>query len=650
MKKQQGGYSVSPREEEKTAIHQAVSAQSTTEAVRDLWYLSNNFFFFHKKEKVLKNLHGIKETQKLKKQYALDIEKAKKELRQEPLPKHFDSTYLAHIHHSFFKNTFEWAGRMRHEVFTFADGSRACTPYLQEEGLKRPFAAKKEMQQKLNEINEKLVKTNNLQGLTRKEFVEHTAKIMTDLHYTYPFRAGNIPVIQFFAERIGQAAGHELDFSLVRGERENSAYAEAINNGNIEPMCHLLEDISNPKKVLILKEFTQEMKKLGLNLDNYGSVVVAQEGLTYHGTYQGNGQEVFMIDVNGTLVLGSKKDLSPKQLKKLKIGDPFSFTAPLPQKSQDVLIPEKTLAPLSQKEIVNRIQNDPSLQERKQEIRQLCKTVYGKSHILEKKLRGIEATPSMRNEFLEQISGSLRSFSKLAGFEICGLKNRARVRAEQKICCLEFDVCLYVNSVISLERDIIKSHFTEKTRFSEPVGMPSKQIQELFSLSKEQQKEVLSASPELEIQVCNYLQKFKKCLLPNDHEAIKNKNYTELAESLDVSINQAERIAKIFTQTKKIANDIQKARRSKVLLEANEKQPVEETRNLYEQSFPYLKIEKGTTSRTYGPSLGRKRRPSKMEGLTMKEKYDQEKKEERNIGLYKNKSLQVKPTQRSLSF
>ncbi len=644
MKKQQGSYSVSPREEEKTAVHQAVGAQSITEAIKNLWHLSDNFFY--KEAKVLKNLHGIKEKNKLQKQCALEIEKAKKELREEPLPKRFDTTYLTHIHHSFFKNTFEWAGQMRDEVFTFADGSRACVPYLQEEGLKKPFAAKTEMQQKLNEINEKLAKMSDLH-LTREKFIWPMSRIMADLHYVYPFREGNVSAIQFFAERIGQAAGHELDFSLVSEKREKSVHAAAVEYHDRDPMYHLLDDISDPKKVLLLREFTQEMKKLGLNRDNYPSVVVAREGDTYQGTYRGSGQEGLMISnkSDGTLVLVNRKDFPLKQLKNLKIGDFVSFTAPLPQRLQDTLIPEKAFAPLSRKEIVNRIHNDPSLQKRKEEIGDLCKIVYGKSHILQEKLLEIEKNPDMRNEFLAQISESLRSFSKLSGLEICGFKNRARVRAEQKMYSLEFDICRYVNSVIDVEREIMTSHLFEQTRFAESVEMPSVLMREVFSLSKEQQRKILSASPKLEDEVCHYLQKMKKCLLPNDYTAIEQKDYEKLAESLDVSMNQAEQIADIFTKTKNMARDIQRTRRSKVLLEVDEKQPVDEMRNLFRRSLPNLKIEKGTTSRIDETSLGKKRESSKM-----KEKYDQERKEERNVGAYKSKSLQVKCTHKNLSF
>ncbi|WP_455465811.1 BID domain-containing T4SS effector [Bartonella sp. B39] len=621
MKKKRASYSVSLREEKKTAIPKAIYTPSR---VKDITALENFFYTGHT---VLKNKYGIKELYAFKKQCAHDVKRAKEGLHQESLPKRFDFTYLKHIHYSLFKDTFEWAGQSREVPFKFADGTTAYAPSLKKKEFTKPFAVGKEIQQKLDEMDKTLAEKNNLKDLTREEFIEHTAKIMVDLHHAYPFRAGNTTAIQFFIEKLGQAAGHPLDFSLVTKKREELVHTEAMNNGSIEPMKHLLEDISNPQKVHILNEFTNEMEKLGLDKNNYGPVIVAQDGHTYHGTYRGSGQEGFMIDANGTLVLGNKKDLSPKQLKGLKIGDTCSFTAPFPQKSQKILIPEQILAPLSQKEIVDKIQNDLLIQERKKEIVDLCKIVYGKSHVLEETLRKIDANPNTRSEFLGQIDESIKSISKLSGFEICGVKNRARTRAEQNISSLEINLCLYINSVIDLERNIIKDHFAEQKRCNKSVEMPSQQIKGLFSLSKEQQQEALSTAPGLEAKVKEYFQKFSERLSPSEHEAIKQKDYTRLAESLDVSTNQAEQIAKFFKQTAKINGSIESARISKALLEFNMR-----------------------SSKIHKSSPSDRKKISKMSNLTMKEKYDQEKKEERDVRLSQMKPLRVKTTHKYLAF
>ncbi|WP_455479180.1 BID domain-containing T4SS effector [Bartonella sp. B23] len=615
MKKKRASYSVSFKEEKKAVIPEVINTLNRTQEITEL----DNFFY--SEHAVLKNKHGIKELYAFKKQCAHDVEKAQELLRKEPLPKRFDFTYLKHIHYSLFKDTFEWAGQSREIPFKFADGTTACAPSLKKKEFTKPFAGGKEIQQKLDEMDNTLAEKNNLKDLTREEFIEHIAKIMVNLHHAYPFRAGNTPTIQAFVEKLGQAAGHNLDFSLVTKKREEFVHTQAMNNGTIDPMKHLLEDISNPQKVLILREFIDEMKKLDLGKNNYGSVIVAQDGHAYHGTYRGSGQHGFMMDVNGTLVLGNKKDLSPNQLNGLKIGDALSFTAPFSQRSQKILIPEKILPPLSQKEIVDKIQSDSLIQERKKEIADLCKIVYGKSHILGENLRKIDANPNIRSEFLEQIHESVRSIAKLSGFEICGVKNRARARAEQSISSLEVDVCLYVNSVIDLERRILKDHFAEQRRCDKSVEMPNQQMRELFSLSKEQQQKALSTSPGLESHVKEYFQKLSERLSPSEHKAIQQKDYTKLAESLDVSVNQAEQIAKLFKQTAKINNSIKSTRISNALSEFNM-----------------------TSSKIHKSSSSDRKKISEMSNLTMKEKYEQEKKEERDVRLSQKNPLRVKTT------
>ncbi|WP_455465808.1 BID domain-containing T4SS effector [Bartonella sp. B39] len=555
MTKKQINHSASFTEKQSTAIPQVMDVNEQERSS-----VASRHFFYNDTS-ALKNKYNIKDKHALNQKVSEDVKEAMEQLRAAPFPGKIDSSYLKHIHKCLFSKAFEWAGQTREKPFQFADGSLAFTPIIKKKEFQSTFAPSEQIEEGLKNLDQVLAEKDYLKNLSHEEFVQHAAGLMINLQHMHPFREGNSYAIQVFVEKLGQAVGHPLDFSLVTKKRKMLANVEAIDKGNPEPMKHLLEDISNPQKVRILNEFTNEMENLGLDKNNYGPVIVAQDGHTYHGTYRGSGQEGFMIDANGTLILGNKKDLSPKQLKELKIGDTCSFTAPFPQKSQKILIPEQILAPLSQKEIVDKIQNDLLIQERKKEIVDLCKIVYGKSHVLEETLRKIDANPNTRSEFLGQIDESIRSISKLSGFEICGVKNRARTRAEQNISSLEINLCLYINSVIDLERNIIKDHFAEQRRCNKSVEMPSQQIKGLFSLSKEQQQEALSTSPGLEAQVKEYFQKFSERLSPSEHEAIKQKDYTRLAESLDVSTNQAEQIAKFFKQTEAISDVIRQHNR-----------------------------------------------------------------------------------------
>ncbi|WP_375660422.1 Fic family protein, partial [Bartonella sp. CL74QHWL] len=97
------------------------------------------------------------------------------------------------------------------------------------------------------------------------------------LNQLHPFREGNGRTQRVFFEKLAQAAGHQLDFSLVTKERMMLASVSIAENGDLEPMQHLFEDISNPNKILLLKEFMSSMKELGRNV-NDRPVMVTKEG------------------------------------------------------------------------------------------------------------------------------------------------------------------------------------------------------------------------------------------------------------------------------------------------------------------------------------------------------------------------------------
>ncbi len=311
-------------QEQQPAISAAISKQ-INEA-------SQNFFYPN--SKVLKNKYRIKEQEILKEQCCDDVKKEMIKLRQEPLPEQFNSSYLKYLHQRLFSRAFEWAGQTREKPFTFEDGTVASMPILKRKEFTKPFAIGRKIQEGLEKLDKTLAEKNNLQGLTREEFVEQAAGIMIDLHHLHPFREGNRRTKRLFVEKLAQAAGHELDFSLVSKKRKDFVRAAAMEHSDPEPMKHLLEDISNPEKLLILQEFTKSIRNLGLDEKNYYLAVVAKEGETYHGTYRGSGPSGpngFMLDANGIFILGNKKDLTPEQIQTLKIGDALSFTAPKTQ-------------------------------------------------------------------------------------------------------------------------------------------------------------------------------------------------------------------------------------------------------------------------------------------------------------------------------
>ncbi|WP_375692386.1 BID domain-containing T4SS effector [Bartonella sp. AP4SXKL] len=511
--------------------------------------------FFYPNSITLKNKYRIKDYGKLKVQCAHDTTKAIIHLRQEAPPQKLTSTYLQYIHHTLFKNTFEWAGQTREKPFTFEDGTVAYMPMMKKAGIS--FASAKQIQEGLENLDKILAETNSLKGLTRETFIEHVTEMLIQLNYTHPFREGNGRTQRMFFEKLGQVAGHTLDFSLVTEKRMNLASIASLKHKDKEEMKHLLEDISNPEKILILKEFMDSMKHIGLESIHHHLIITAKEGHTYKGFYRGSGPNGFMLDANGTFILGNKKDLTPEQIQTLKIGDALSFTAPKIQNQQEVLIPAQTIAPLTNNEIATRIKNNVSIQARRKEIETLCQIIYGNRHILRERIEMIHENHTEGEQLTYQITTSPQSISKLSGSNVFGIKNNARAHAEENILPLCRAIDRYINISKQTERDILHTHHVKQRRCEQSVEMPKAWMKNLLSLSKAQQQEMLSNSPELRGEIRTYIKKINERLSSNEHEVIKENNPERLAKSLGTSTIKAKEIMEIIKQIKEIEPHIQ---------------------------------------------------------------------------------------------
>ncbi|WP_375704263.1 BID domain-containing T4SS effector, partial [Bartonella sp. AD328YNZD] len=428
-------------------------------------------------------------------------------------------------------------------------------PMMKKAGIS--FASAKQIQEGLENLDKILAETNSLKGLTRETFVEYVTEMLIQLNYTHPFREGNGRTQRMFFEKLGQVAGHTLDFSLVTEKRMNLASIASLKHNDKEEMKHLLEDISNPEKILILKEFMDSMKHIGLESIHHHLIITAKEGHTYKGFYRGSGPNGFMLDANGIFILGNKKDLTPEQIQTLKIGDALSFTAPKIQNQQEVLIPAQTIAPLTNNEIATRIKNNVSIQAKRKEIETLCQIIYGNRHILRERIEMIHENHTEGEQLSYQISTSPQSISKLSGSNVFGIKNNARAHAEANILPLCKAIDRYINISKQTERDILHTHHVKQRRCEQSVEIPKAWITNLFSVSKTQQQETLSNSPELRGEIRTYIKKINERLSSSEHEAIKENNPERLAKSLGTSTIKAKEIMEIVKQIKEIEQHIQ---------------------------------------------------------------------------------------------
>ncbi|WP_455465806.1 BID domain-containing T4SS effector [Bartonella sp. B39] len=67
------------------------------------------------------------------------------------------------------------------------------------------------------------------------------------------------------------------------------------------------------------------------------------------------------------------------------------------------------------------------------EVRNLCSTVFGKNYLLDGKLDAVKKDPDLAEGFLVQLTSHPTSFHKLAGVNVCGIKNKRRKEAEAGI-------------------------------------------------------------------------------------------------------------------------------------------------------------------------------------------------------------------------
>ncbi|WP_375666325.1 BID domain-containing T4SS effector [Bartonella sp. TT121SHDZB] len=97
-----------------------------------------------------------------------------------------------------------------------------------------------------------------------------------------------------------------------------------------------------------------------------------------------------------------------------------------------------------QKPSINTMERELLLVAYQEEIRFLCKKVYGNRLILEEKIAEIKENPDMGEQLLWDVTEQPKSISKLAGRKVLGIKNHARKQAEEALPTL----CAAINGYV----------------------------------------------------------------------------------------------------------------------------------------------------------------------------------------------------------
>ncbi|WP_336277023.1 BID domain-containing T4SS effector [Bartonella sp. CB178] len=506
--------------------------------------------YLYQGSNVLKNKYGVTDSLELIQRSKPDVEQAAIELRQEPLPDQFDISYLMHIHHCLFKNTFEWAGRPRYMRSRFDDGSVAVLKEMKPTESGISYVNGDELQNTLLKIDYTLAKKNNLQDLSRTEFVKEIAEMLSSLNRTHLFVAGNQRTQEIFFERLAEKAGHNLDFSLVTQTHMNDVRNIAAKYGDIDPMAEMLNGISDPRKIPALREFKSKMENMvGAGVQNR-VILGANEGRTYQGIYQGTGEKYFALKVGETYIVSAAEDLTPEQRKNLRVGDLFTFTAPKAIDVEKVLIPSETIPNLTKEQIAENVAQDAFVKSARKRVECFAEQVYGVPNLFEKTMNLICKDPSAGERLPDQIENNPTLFHSLAGFNLFGYKTNRRLESEENIGKLSDAIKAFVDSVKTSRQEVIEKHQAEQARCRRQVDMPSNELKEILDLPKELQQEALREFPTLRKELDDLMKQINNRLSQREHKTIVGKACEEVINAIGVPENKAKEIIKIVSQTK----------------------------------------------------------------------------------------------------
>ncbi|ATO57482.1 BID domain-containing T4SS effector [Bartonella sp. 1-1C] len=515
------------------------------------------------------NKHGIKNSQALDEKCAYHSEQAIIRLRREALPNKFNSSYLKHIHKCLFEDTFEWAGYTRDLTFKFKNGVTANISKMQIPNTDAFFKESKAVSKSLHKFDQVLSKKNNLQGLSREEFVDEATKLFSFLNYIHPFRDGNGRAQRIFFEKLAEAAGHKLDFSVVTQRRMIHACNDAIpvkNNVNYEAMQHLFEDISNPEKRRILKDYLHSVSnnKHACNFLDDQIIITPREGVTYTGIYKDSNADSIIVETVDLYIICCKDYFTPEQLKALKPNDKLTFTVPINKDLDQILIPAERLPPLTLEKILRTIENHTELQNNRKEIENLSQIVYGNSKVLNPSIDVINKGREVSKKIPEQILKYPRTIAKLAGFKIFGIRTPRRRIAERNLVPLSQEIKNYISAVQANRNVIIRNYDVEQKRLLQEITLPRELMRDVLSIQSKRAKALNTENcVKTQKELISFLSKVESRLSRTEYQALKAGDYKQIAQSIGMSEHKAKKLIGTVNQVKKVYQQLQQLKVNK---------------------------------------------------------------------------------------
>lgn len=148
-----------------------------------------------------------------------------------PLPKgHFDYSHLKAIHHHYFKDIYDWAGKERTVDIAKENSYFAHVQYIEKE-INKIFSQLKA---------DHYLKDNNFTGFCKK-----LAYYFNEINACHPFREGNGRTLRTYCDLLAENAGYELDWGKISIDEYLKANILGFN-GNYQAMEDIFLTIASP--------------------------------------------------------------------------------------------------------------------------------------------------------------------------------------------------------------------------------------------------------------------------------------------------------------------------------------------------------------------------------------------------------------------
>ncbi|MDD9332973.1 MAG: BID domain-containing T4SS effector [Bartonella sp.] len=281
-------------------------------------------------------------------------------------------------------------------------------------------------------------------------------------------------------------------------------------------------------------------------------IVVPNEGSTYTGIYKDYSPDAIMLMVNDQYVVCKKDYLAPETLTALRLGDELTLRAFMPKNLENILIPEEKVASLTEKEIVARIVSNVFVQKSQQKIKTLSKFIYKSSKILDADINFVNIYSGLGEQYIRQNISLFKYMPKLSCIGILGINNRRRKQAKKAYFKLTEELDDYISIVISIRKQILQTHQATQERCQQSIKMPSQAVQNILSLSEEDQIKALNANSSLHEEITGLVDKVKDRLTFWEYKALDNRYYDKLANSIGISASRARKVTEIMKKAQKV--------------------------------------------------------------------------------------------------